>query len=414
MKCTFSDKFLKSLKPPQIGKRDTYWDAALPSFGVRVTDKRRVTFFVLRRPRGSLKPSRVVLGPYPVVTLAKARERARATLDLMENGTTPREMAFRQQQVEEIKQSNTFERVAEDFIARYVSKKRTAVQIQQIIRSKLISRWKDMPVTGISRRDVIKMLEEIVDAGTPFSASQTLIYARRLFNWAIARDAYGLSFSPCDRIIAKDHIGAHSSRTRILTDSELRLLWRATEPDHGGTYPYGPFIKLLVLTGVRRSELAEAKWNEFDLENRLWTIGAERMKNNSTHTVPLTPLALIFLRELPRFSGPYLFSTTHGSRPIAAFSKMKKVLDQKVAALASNSIPEWRLHDIRRTVRTNLARLGVSPVVAELVIGHKQRGISAVYDLYQYESEKRAALELLGNFLKKEILPQPTLEKLFA
>lgn len=415
MKHNFSDRFLKSLKPASRGKRDTFWDANLPSFGLRVTEKRRISFFVMRRPHGSSQPVRVVLGPYPLVSLAKARERARATLDLFENGTSPREMALKRQQADQAARSNTFARAAEDFIARYVSKKRTAVPIQQIIRTKLVSRWGDRPVTDVSRRDVIKMLEELVDAGTPFAASQTLIYTRRLFNWAITRDAYGLTVSPCDRIRAKDHIGTHSSRTRVLTETELRLLWQACEPLHGAHYPYGPFLKLLLITGVRRSELAESKWSEFDLENQLWTIGAERMKNNCAHTVSLSPLAMRILSPLPRFTGPFLFSTTFGVRPIAAFSKIKQTVDGRMAHLASTPIPDWRLHDLRRTVRTNLARLGVSPTVAELVIGHKQRGIAAVYDLHLYENEKRAALDLWAKYLETKIETiEAPIKKLFG
>jgi integrase len=406
MRRKFSDRFLKSLKPAPAGKRDTIWDAVIPSFGVRVTDKGRVSFFVQRRPRGTRRPLRIVIGPYPALALAAARERARQLVSELAAGNDPRQLALAQRVAEENAKASKFKQVADDFIRRYVSKKRTATAIAQLIESKLISRWGERPIAEIARRDVIQMIEEITDAGTPASAHQTLIYARRLFNWAIARDAYGLAVSPCDRVSAKDLIGTLRPRQRVLSDAELRALWKATEGSPEATYPYSPFIRLLLLTGARRSELAEATWNEIDLEAGVWTIGGDRMKNGAPHAVALPSMATEIVHSLPRFDGPYVFSTTFGERPIQAFSKMKAHLDKRMTQILPNTlVAEWRLHDLRRTVRTNLARIGVSPLVAELVIGHKQRGIAAVYDLHRYEREKRDALNLWAGRLNTLIEP---------
>jgi integrase len=391
MRRKFSDRFLKSLKPAAAGKRDTFWDAIIPSFGVRVTDKGRISYFVQRRPRGTFRPLRIVIGPYPALSLFTARERARQLVSELAAGNDPRQLVLMQKAAEENARAHKFGQVAEDFITRYVSKKRTSAAIAQLIKSKLVSRWGDRPITQITRRDVIQMIEEITDAGSPSSAHQTLVYARRLFNWAIARDVYGVERSPCDRVSAKELIGSLKPRQRLLSDAEVRLVWKATEGLPEVTYPYYQFIRLL--PGARRSELAEATWSEIDLESGVWTIGGDRMKNGSPHAVALPGMAMEIIRSLPRFSGPYLFSTTFGERPIQAFSKMKSHLDKCIARLSPETpIAEWRLHDLRRTVRTNLASLGISPIVAELVIGHRQRGIAAVYDLHRYEREKRAAL----------------------
>jgi integrase len=120
------------------------------------------------------------------------------------------------------------------------------------------------------------------------------------------------------------------------------------------------------------------------------------MKGKTTHTVPLTPSAEAIFRELPRFTGgDYVFTTTGGARPIAGFSKFKARLDRVVSSLAEDAgvtIAPWTLHDLRRTVRTGLSSAGVLPVTAELVIGHKQTGIAAVYDRHRYSAEKRDAL----------------------
>jgi hypothetical protein len=140
MKQIFSERLLKSLEAAAPGKRNTIWYAALPSFGIRVTDKGKKSFFVFRRPRGSPKAVRLALGPFPVIPLAAARERARAVLLELEAGNNPRELAHRRQQADQIVRSNTFAKVAEDFIRRYASKERTAIPIAQLIRGKLVSK----------------------------------------------------------------------------------------------------------------------------------------------------------------------------------------------------------------------------------------------------------------------------------
>jgi integrase len=248
------------------------------------------------------------------------------------------------------------------------------------------------------------MVEEINDRGTPHAAHQALIYARRLFNWAIARDTYGLMISPCDRVSARDLIGPLSPRQRTLSDAELRFIWRATD---AADYPLSPFIRMLLQTGQRRSEVAEATWDEFDLEKKLWTIPASRMKNGIAHAVPLAASVLDILSSLPRFKGPYLFSTTFGERPISGFAKLKRRLDQRIAELTPEAVVRWRLHDLRRTMRTHLSALEIAPIVAELVIGHRQRGIQRVYDLHSYEKEKLHALELWTNTLLAIVEPLP-------
>jgi integrase len=206
--------------------------------------------------------------------------------------------------------------------------------------------------------------------------------------------------SPCDRVKPKDVIGKKALRTRILRDVEMRALWAATE---SMGYPYGPLIRLLVLTGQRKSEVSDARWSEFDLQRWLWTIPAERMKADAPHTVPLTAEAVAVLESLPRFqNGGYLFSTTLGQKPVSGFSKAKIRLDEFLSAELRNRVGElgivhfepWTIHDIRRTVRTGLSALPIPDLVRELVIAHAKPGLHKVYDQYAYLDEKRRALEL--------------------
>jgi integrase len=405
VKRVLADRLLAGLKPAAAGKRYTVWDARLEHFGVRVTDRGVISFFVLRRVASKKQPVRHTIGRYPALTLAAARKLAATALADLATGQHPRERKTAERAAEARRRETTVAFVAEEFIQRYALKKRTGVVIGQLVRRELVSRWGERPITEVQRGDVIRMVEEISDV-SPSAAHRALIYCRRLFNWAIARDIYGLTASPCDRLSANDLIGPQRSRDRVLTDGEVRLIWRATDPPEAD-YPLSAFVRLLLLTGARRSEVAKATWSEIDLDQALWTIGRARMKGDEPHAVPLSPMAVDLLQALPRFSGPYVFSTTSGATAICGFANYKKRLDRRIAELAPPGIADWTFHDIRRSVRTNLSRLRVLPFTAELVIGHKQGGVHGIYDLHRYDSEKRDALCAWASRLRDIVAPPP-------
>jgi integrase len=150
-------------------------------------------------------------------------------------------------------------------------------------------------------------------------------------------------------------------------------------------------VRLLMLTGQRKSEVAEARWSEIDLDKREWTIPPGRMKMDTAHIVPLTDDAIKVLESLPRFrSGDHLFSATYGKTAVVGFAKAKSRLDK----LMPPDTPPWVLHDIRRTMRTHLSALPIPDLVRELVIAHAKPGLHKVYDQHAYAAEKRHALEL--------------------
>jgi integrase len=262
------------------------------------------------------------------------------------------------------------------------------------------------------------VLKAAVDRGSPYQAHNLLVLARRLFSWAIDQHVYGLETSPCDRLKPKAIIGKKVFRTRIFNDDEWRALWRAARRLG---YPYGPLFRMLMLTGQRKSEVAEARWSEFDLAKKLWTIPAERMKADAPNVVPLTDDVLAVLKSLPRFrKGDHLFSATFGDKPVNGFSKAKERLDRRMLrswrALGrirgedrrQAQIPDFVIHDIRRSVRTGLSALpGISDLVRELVIAHTKPGLHKVYDQFAYLDEKRKALELWNSRLRTIVEPPP-------
>ena len=211
--------------------------------------------------------------------------------------------------------------------------------------------------------------------------------------------------SPCDRLKPADLIGRKEARSRVLDDRELKALWHASE---ALGYPYGDLLRLLAITGQRKSECAEAPWDEFDLDGKLWAIPAARMKADAPHVVPLSDMAIEVLQGLRRFrAGNFLFSTTYGANPVNGFSKAKARLDRAMADALGAAPAPFVLHDIRRTVRTRMSALPISSDVAELIIAHARPGLRRVYDLYAFEAEKRCALDLWAGKLATIVSERP-------
>ena len=202
-----------------------------------------------------------------------------------------------------------------------------------------------------------------------------------MFNWALECDI--VETSPCAGVRRPS---AERARERVLDDDELRRVW------HGAValgFPWGSITQLLILTGQRRDEVAMMRWSEVDLGKRLWTLPSERVKNGKVHTVPLSDAAKAMLASIPR-AGDYVFASPSGGHPSHSHGKI--LLDKAVGDVAP-----WRFHDLRRTVASGLARLGVNLPVIEKILNHTSgsfAGVVGVYQRHDFAAEKRAALEL--------------------
>jgi integrase len=399
-RAVFTDRYLKSLRPAPLGKRIIHWDAAKPSFGCRITDRGVVSFFVMRRMHGKPQPVRVVLGRYPEISLAAARKLATTALGDLVAGVHPK-------QRERLRQVSTFGALAEEFLRRpAAARQRTAAAIEKNIQRHLLPRWGTRIAAEIKRSDVIAMVEEIDQASGPYMAAKTLALASSIYRFGITRELGNIESNPCQFIKPSEFVGAMAPRQRVLSDSEIVLIWRATQGHirNGieSTYPGGPFVRFLLLTAVRRSEAARMVWSEVDLDNALWVIPAHRTKSSAPHEVPLSGMAADLLRSLPRLAGDFVFSANGGRAPIKGFGKFKDTIDARATGLTN-----WRFHDLRRTARTNLASLGVAPFIAELILGHQQKDVHRVYDTHRYQAEKREALERWANRLRDIVTPPP-------
>jgi integrase len=276
--------------------------------------------------------------------------------------------------------------VAAKFLAQYVRrnlKPSTIGEVDRILTKRIVPAWRGRRLSEIRRADVHDLLDAVVEERGPIAANRTLSWFRRLCSWAIERGL--IETNPCTGIKLP---AAETARDRVLSDAELKAAWQAAD---GLEQPYSEFIKLLILTGQRRSEVAEMRWSEIDLDAKLWTLPKERAKNHRQHEIPLSDSAAALLRGLPRIAESGVVFTLNGSNAITAFALTKKRLD----ALMPHDIPPWTLHDLRRTFASGCARLGVAVHVVEAALNHRSgtiKGVAAVYNRYSYDAEKRAAM----------------------
>jgi integrase len=271
-----------------------YWDDSVQGFGLKVTPKGRKVFVVLYRTQDGLNRLRKYnIGSYGQTTLAIARVAAQKVLADRNEGKDP---AGAKRNLRKKVVTDTVEGVVKEYRSRHVDALRSAYEINRIIDTEILSRWKTKSIHEVGRRDILSALDEIVGRGSPATANYTFTVIRAMFNWAIGRGI--LEKSPCIGLSKPTPI---KSRNRILSDDELReIIFAACRT----VRPYGAIVELLALLGQRRSEVAEMTWREVDIEKKLWTIPGERTKNSRAHFVHLAPRALKIIQAQQRGSTP--------------------------------------------------------------------------------------------------------------
>lgn len=417
-KRNFSDRTLKSLKP--AAELYNVWDATTPGFGVRVAPSGRITFLLAAHIPGK-SGTRRALGEYGAITLAEAREKAADWKRLLKRGIDPADEEARQRAAEQRRRANTFAAVAQDFIAEKLPGERRGRDVERDIRRDLLPAWGARPITEIIDDEVAALIKAKAKKA-PVQARNLLALVKRLFQWAIDQHAYGLKSSPAAQLKPRALCGEKVSGERILTEDELLALWRAAERIG---YPHGLVYHLLILSGLRLNEAADASRRELDLEKGLWEIPAQRMKGKNgkarPHVVPLVPdiLAIInHAQQKESQKGDYLFSTKLGASPAWMGDKIKKQIDALMLLALRDlartrgedpskvTLKPWKNHDIRRTVSTGLAGLKIAEDAREAVLAHVRPGVGAIYNRHKYLDEKREALEKWAG--KVRALTQPT------
>jgi len=414
------------------------WDDDVRGFGCRIKPSGAKVFLVQRKrgPRGAARTQRVTIGHWPVMKVEKARIEAIKLLAHIADGADP--AAERRGEREAM--GDTVQDRAKEFIEKHAKAKgrRSWHESERIFTVYVNPTLGKRPISDVKRRDIIELLDDIADrkakhpetgeaVGGPIMANRVLAAVRKLFNWAIARDI--IETSP---VVGIERPGEERKGKRVLSDAEIREIWAAA--DTLG-YPYGYFVKALLLTGRRRTPVAQMRRSEIDANARVWN-PPPSSANKEAPELPLFTALEELLDSISNKEGDFVFKgralRRHGPRvtvasadddkPINSFAAIKDKLDAAIRAARKTAaakrggdaakvkpMPEWDLQrDVRRTVRTRLGELGVSDEIAGLVMGHDRQGIKAVYDHSKRREEKRRALELWGQALARILDPAPT------
>jgi integrase len=383
--CKLTKRAIDALPCP--ADRDTiWWDDDLKGLGLKITPAGRRTFLVQYRPAGDRRnPRKYTIGEYGSVTPYQARVEAQRVLAERAAGRDPQ--AEKRESKRRLHSDQVANLIAE-FIRRHVSQNRTARETIRILHREVLPIWGTWTIHEVRSRDVITLLDRVRERGAPVMANRVLATVRKFFNWCIGRGV--LERSPCANIGVPTR---EQSRHRVLVDDELgSVVIGARKID----FPFGSIVEFLALTGQRRDEASRMAWHHLDLDRHLWVIPPEHSKNGKPHMVHLSNEAICVLREIPR-TGALVFSLD-GERPFQGYSKAKRRLDH------ASQVSGWTLHDLRRTVVSGMARLGVAPHVADKILNHQSgtiSGVAAVYQRHEFLAERKEALCRWGQHVAK-------------
>lgn len=384
-------KAIENLKP-DLTKRVELPDPGLTGLYLVVQPSGAKSWAVRYRHAG--KPRKMTLGKWPVIGLADARAAASSALEAVEYGRDPgsEKLAAKAERASNAEQ-DSIESLMKAYGKRKLSNLRSGATVKRELERHAVAAWSGREIQTITKRDVLDLLDSIVDSGRLTTANRLRAYLGTFFNWCVERDV--VLSSPMVGIKAP---AKEVSRDRVLSDDEIRWFWLACE---NAGQPWGTLGKLLILTGQRLGEVVGMTDGEID--GGTWHLSAHRTKNGRANDVPLSSLALDVLTSIKRIEGSAGYvNTTTGDTPVSGYFKGRNTIAEHMAQIAAEElrepveIPHWTFHDLRRTAATGMARLGIPVVDIEAVLNHvsgTKAGVAGIYNRHSYENEKRRALE---------------------
>jgi integrase len=419
MKVKLTDRFCSHIK---ADSRVDYFDEVTTGLALRVTEQGSKSWtynFTIATRR-----ARMTLGTYPALSLSAARTKAIEARAEVEAGNDPRLTPA---------EGTTLKAVCEDYLAREGKTLRTLEERKSTLNRLVYPALGHRPIGEIRRSEIVQLMDDIEDNSGPVMADRTLEVIRRIMSWHASRtDDFN---SPIVRGMARAK-SKDRARKRVLTDDELRAVWKVAS-EHEAPFDY--LVQFILLTATRRNEASEM--NRAELHGSDWVIPGARMKEELEHLIPLSSAALALLGSIPvRGENGWFFCSVREDVPICGFSIRKKEFDRKViaelrrVALERNdramlqrldeivrlmaAPPEdkeakaklkqlwYTIHDLRRTARTLMSRAGVNPDHAERCLAHTLPSIRGTYDLYEFKEEKAKAFEALAALISRIVNPQ--------
>ncbi|MDH3476177.1 MAG: tyrosine-type recombinase/integrase [Rhodospirillales bacterium] len=382
----FTDKAIAALKPK--AERYEVWEGN--GFGCRISRRGVKSWIWLYRFQG--KPRRMTFGSYPTMGLATARVRLAEVQETLTKGQDPGATLVVARQAD--RAAETVAELASDYLEKHArAHKRSAAEDERILAKDIVPAWGRRKAKEIRRRDVIALLDRIVERGAPIQANRTLAVVRKMFNWAISRDL--VESNPCHLVGAP---GKETRRDRVLSAAEIARLWHGLD-EAGMSEEVRLALRLQLVTGQRRGEVVGAEWSEIDRENGIWTIPREKSKNGMSHRVPLSPLALELLDsiEAKAEGSRWLFPSPRGDKPMTGRA-LNHALGRSLGQLGLGNITP---HDLRRTAASHMTSMGISRLTVAKILNHAEAGVTAVYDRHSYDQAKQVALAAWGSRLSE-------------
>jgi integrase len=381
-KLDLTDRFIATIKTKKIVD---YFDAKTRGLAIRIAPTGVKSWSVMFTVPGTEKRARLSLGTYPATSLARARMRAIEARGHVEQGVDPRTLRAPATMVAD-SGPVTIAMLAKIYLVKHAAKIKTGRELERRLRGDVLPIIGSVKLAELHRRDAHRVLDRIIERGAASSAKKTFADLRAMVRWAVARG--DLDHDPLAGLKPPT---TSKSRERFLDVEEIAALW----PAWPNVFPAAMTLalKLALSTGQRIGEVCGMTLEELDLAKAVWNLPPERTKNGSAHSVPLNDMALDLIAE---------------ARPTAINGRLFQLNTQRLGNLLNQRrdrlpVRDWSAHDLRRTVCTHLAEMGVSPLIIGACVNHRSLTKSGVtlgtYVRYDYAKEKRRALELWADRL---------------
>jgi integrase len=396
MQKNLTDRFCKTVAPLPKNERSEFVDTNPNSWNLILrVSKTAKSWNCQYRFNGRRR--RESLGTFPTTSLEEARRKSMGIGNLVQQRIDPK-IQMKQVQRKEL----TVGEAVEEYIDEHCKEhQKSWRQTERLLEKYFIARVGEIPLQNLTRANVLELMDDLTDEGLTVQINRVVSQVKAFCNWAV-EDREWIDVNPVASINrGKKKRFKESSRDRFLTDEELNAIWEATNTC---SQVARSFVRMLLLTGQRRDEVRLMAWDELDIDNGEWKLSSSRTKNKKAHLVLLAPRAIEELRILKNHyeilgiePGSFVF-TVKGKGPFAGLKRLKENLNR------DSDVDDWVFHDFRRTFSTCLSRIGIEPRIRRTCLNHSIKdGLDKVYDLYDFQDEKRKAFEAWAGYLTRSV-----------